>query len=149
MTVDEIAAIKARADAASPGPWTFCGAQRNEPCRCGYVFSNNGECYVARMVDPDEADPGCTLEYRRNNVRFIAHARKDVPALCATALAALQDVEDACEVLRELFEAYEDGTDQCTCENSGWVTPAPCTSCKARAILARLRAKQEEQSNGI
>ena len=41
--------------------------------------------------------------------------------------------------LAELLDAYEDGTHQCHCTNSGHAAPAPCTPCRARAAIARAR----------
>lgn len=71
MTDEELEAIRARAEAATPGPWFVCSEheteiQRNE-IGCG--FQNGGliaDCCI-------QADDG----------RFIAHAREDIPALLA------------------------------------------------------------------
>lgn len=65
MTPDELAAIKARTDAASEGPW-----EADE-------WEINGAEWVAETYDPDDHGKS------RVNGNFIAHARQDVPALLA------------------------------------------------------------------
>lgn len=67
MTDEELAAIQARADAATTGPWT--------------PFENLGveivspRAVVARMM--------AASNQWRGDTYFIAHAREDVPALLA------------------------------------------------------------------
>jgi hypothetical protein len=62
MTPEQLAAIKARADAATPGPW--------ESATTGVWSDIEGDLWVADTSHDYDA-------------AFIAHAREDVPALLA------------------------------------------------------------------
>ena len=67
MTEERLAAIKARAEAATPGPW-----------RVGYdgdVLSAKGRCVVSSIHDDEDRMP------REHDAAFIAAAREDVTAL--------------------------------------------------------------------
>lgn len=85
MTDDELKKIEARANAATRGPWnanfvsdpvTVFGGE----CDCrGYPDS----VAVASKPEPDPLDEKCTHIKWIDNMRFIAHAREDVPALVA------------------------------------------------------------------
>ena len=77
MTALDLAPIKARADAATEGPWE----------------RRDGEDYA--MVDAPER-PQIALVASGEDATFIAHARTDVPALC-----------DEIERLRAVFEQVE------------------------------------------
>lgn len=65
--------IKARADAATAGPWEY----RQAVGRPG-VWVNG--CKVAAVEAPNHP-PATQLYGRRNNAEFIAHARTDIPLL--------------------------------------------------------------------
>lgn len=75
MTEEELAAIEARAKAATPGPWVV------------------GETWRDHVVDgrfqdgywPVASQPGMDHEgaWLKGNAAFVAHAREDVPALVA------------------------------------------------------------------
>lgn len=68
MTSEELAAIKARAEAATPGPWELASASSG--------YSNES--------DVISQDLGVVAHDVLNNTAvFIAHARTDVPALVA------------------------------------------------------------------
>jgi len=73
MTEDELSKIEARANAATPGPWTFLPDQRLE--RRGLGILGPSFERVALMPEPAGAHPVDAL--------FVAHARTDVPALVA------------------------------------------------------------------
>lgn len=64
MTQTELEAIKARAAAATPGPWEFDGKGDIVP-------------------DGDKSDFVAMIHYSAEDAEFIAHARADVPALVA------------------------------------------------------------------
>lgn len=88
-TTDQFAAIEARVDAATMGPWealTDPGDRKTAP---------------AWIVDADEIEVRLPATYRAGKVaEFIAHARTDVPALLALAreqaakLDAVKDLAD-------------------------------------------------------
>ena len=74
MNKEQLQEIEARANAAAPGPW--------------FVHSNDGYDFHGR-VDTADGEFICNLPQplaapsRRALGEFIAHARSDVPALCA------------------------------------------------------------------
>jgi hypothetical protein len=76
MTTDDLAAIKARADAATPGPWAI---------DFGSVVASDGEDFVTPCY-PDERG--------QLDADFIAHAREDVPALLARVRELEADRDD-------------------------------------------------------
>lgn len=85
----DIAAIRARADAATKGPWEVADAM-TPPSR-DHVADCGGDNYVCPVDDGSLQE--CDVD-----ARFIAAARTDVPALCnrVEALeAALEEAEDA------------------------------------------------------
>lgn len=93
MTPDRLAAIKARAEAATPGPWVV---ELPEWGECDGIRSKNGTQILnagSCIPDPKTAvDYGGTVHdwkeepydygvYKQDDSTFIAHAREDVPAL--------------------------------------------------------------------
>lgn len=71
MSPEELAAIKARAFAASAGPWSIeTGELRDE------VVSDGGYHVADLLIDEDGEEPTA-------DAVFIAHAREDIPALLA------------------------------------------------------------------
>lgn len=77
MSPEDIAAARARCDAATPGPWRAEGIS------------------IGRLWGPD-FELGI-FDLGRHEVEFIAHARADLPA----ALDALAASQAECEKLRE------------------------------------------------
>lgn len=71
MTDEELQAIRARCEAASPAPW-----EQEE--WSGRLRDAHGESLCA--ADPDGADAGL---WRKEDARFVIHARIDVPTLLA------------------------------------------------------------------
>ena len=73
MTKEQLAAIEARANAATEGPWYF-------------VYAGSSDWSVLKKTDDDEF---CVADLHRHrkvacpDAEFIAHARTDVPALVA------------------------------------------------------------------
>lgn len=112
MTID-LDAIKARANAASAGPWKLV----TDFCDCGGDFNcSHGESpYALRLPthvvrDADRpCTPGDSLDVCRHNAsdfgdltmadaEFLAHARQDIPELIAEV-----------QRLREALEAADEG----------------------------------------
>lgn len=77
MTDDELEAIRARAEEATPGPWIVM------PELCG---TDGQGVYHAESLGPicEVGDPYPRGDNRpQENMTFIAHAREDIPALLA------------------------------------------------------------------
>ena len=79
MTPEQLAAIRARAEAATPGPWRVV-----EDIEWG---TGAAEYHWYRYVDgPTDYGDEYGYEYQilsREDAAFIAHAREDIPALVA------------------------------------------------------------------
>ncbi|MDB5042202.1 MAG: 92, gp92 [Candidatus Eremiobacteraeota bacterium] len=74
----DLDAIKARADAATPGPWAYDGKRFNS----AFVFDNDGQGYAVAELCKDGKLPAWMAEQVRDrDGNFIAHARTDVPTL--------------------------------------------------------------------
>lgn len=90
----DLDAIKARADAATPGPWTAGGA-----------FTHPWEVHIAAHL------PFVELAHTTQggaDAAFVAHTREDVPTLVAE-LERLRDAED--RVHRAFADADVEGVD--------------------------------------
>jgi hypothetical protein len=76
MTNEELAAIKARAEAATPGPWTAA----EDPTDGGlWVMGKR----PVRICDVESNTRSSDRLLEVGDVEFIAHARSDIPALLA------------------------------------------------------------------
>lgn len=75
MTEDELKAIEARAEAATPGPWET-GEEVSYPGRCAGIWPQ-GDTWNIVTTDCGVYGPELV------DAVFIAHARTDVPALIA------------------------------------------------------------------
>lgn len=78
----DIEAILRRAEAATPGPW------KAYHCQYSAVSADYWAWAVDAPEKRDDADAICSLadcpeDTEEHNAQFIAHARQDVPALCA------------------------------------------------------------------
>lgn len=96
LTDEEIEEIKARAEAATPGPWKWWTSNswnRLKRDDCG-VTQNVAEPFVSRS----DNHPG--LSINEEDMAFIAHARTDIPALLS-ALEAEKKRADEAEALAE------------------------------------------------
>lgn len=124
LTDDQIAVIRARHEAATPGPWRFCYYGFNADYRDGDVRAN---CQPPNIVSDASERDGV----------FIAHARQDIPALLAHAAALEAEVAGLRQVSAEL------------CEACGWAMRFPCEPCRncecarLEAEIASLRAALE------
>ncbi len=91
-TTDQLAAIEARAEAATKGPWHVDGA----PDEAKYIvqYTSGGGVhvgtYVTDLVETDE------------DAEFIAHARTDIPAL----LAMVREQRAALDAVLNLANAH-------------------------------------------
>ena len=107
--------IKARAEAATEGPWRYCGANEERGgCDCGLVWGPDGNATVAETNTGYEGggwdwkwEPEAVIA----NGKFIAHARTDIPALIAEVerLRVENKVADEVvelEALNELPKTY-------------------------------------------
>lgn len=74
MTDEQLQAIKARAEAATPAPWT---GGRNTSDEGLYIISHDGQDDEIIVIYSDGG-----VAYR-DDATFIAYAREDVPALVA------------------------------------------------------------------
>jgi hypothetical protein len=141
----DLDAIKARADAATPGPWAWdnrgdkcddiqlgvaCDAKENP--LTGY-FDDDDAIYVEQVAE--------SLS-RAADADFIAHARTDVPALCDAVERLTADLSAAVAELAAWKRAETERVPQCF--NCG----APCYVCllyktvlaerdEARALVLR------------
>jgi len=83
-TADQLAAIEARTDSATPGPWEADTGTRGD---C-VVWGPNGRFLMNAQAEPHWIEyPGekrsVSFDVDRRDAEFIAHARTDVPALLA------------------------------------------------------------------
>jgi hypothetical protein len=112
LSAAELAAIEARAAAASPPPW-----KPEVDCDRGYIDNQFGRIYIAGHVlfVPHCLDLDGTIERQAEvDADFIVHARTDIPNLLATirALAArVAASEDHERRLRRLENLAEGRTD--------------------------------------
>jgi hypothetical protein len=82
MRDEELAAIKTRADAATPGPW---------------VTDLEGNVYADGPAHPVTAVRGRFTEHLMQDARFIARAREDVPALLAEVERLRAELDETAE----------------------------------------------------
>ena len=102
MTKADLTAIRARANAATPGPWRYTYKD------CQYHMSS---CFIDREGDPDGVgivtcdinQDNADLYATTGDMELIAHARTDIPALCD----ALEQAMRALAVAEELLDAGE------------------------------------------
>ncbi|OZE77191.1 hypothetical protein CH305_18310 [Rhodococcus sp. 15-649-2-2] len=87
MTPGELAAIAARADAATVGPWEVATSR---------------DVYSAVIAPAGGATVGMDFESDAN-AEFIAHAREDVPAL----LAVLRERDNTIARVRDVLDDYD------------------------------------------
>lgn len=91
MTPDELAAIKARANAATEGPWTWAS----------HTTADGDEWAV---FDPADHALASNRDGWAPDAEFIAHARSDVPALLAEVEQLKANPGDAYHTMAELYE---------------------------------------------
>ncbi|MBO0804256.1 MAG: hypothetical protein J2P25_14425 [Nocardiopsaceae bacterium] len=91
LTPEREQEIRARADAAAPGPWRV---ERHEPTLSLLVVSDDATSVI---------DFGYVGNRPQNNAEFVAHAREDVPALLA----------EVARLRAELEQRHDDVTGAC------------------------------------
>ncbi len=87
LTDDELAAIKARVEAATPGPWESERYRHHQDL----VHCTEGERGVPLAVA--RKDEGESWSQVMLNARFIAHSRSDIPALLAHVEAQAERIK--------------------------------------------------------
>lgn len=136
MTKQDIEAIQTRAEALYPGPWLY-----SEQYDFRYVLSHDNYIMLSGKKDRDE-----------DTLRFCAHARTDIPNLCAHALRLERDVEELAEVWESvpLMIASAEHAGWFKCKICGLLDRSAddhqkyhpgCLFSRARAILARIKAQ--------
>lgn len=84
---DRLAAIEARANAATVGPWDTLWIDE-----AWLVFDEDSGEHIVASIDDDARDADDRQPQR--DAEFIAHARADVPALVAALRAVLDEVAE-------------------------------------------------------
>jgi len=103
----EFAAIEARAEAATGGPWKW--TEHRVPDLVGVVpsefYSYDTEVIEAEHSGECGCRSACELNLNINSAdaEFIAHAREDVPAL----LAAVRERDNTIARIREVLDDYD------------------------------------------
>lgn len=96
---DEVAAMKAREEAATEGPW-----DGNDILESGIVFSQTGSIIL------DAFTPDRSISEAVRNADFIAHGREDMPRLIAFTEAVLALCDDfnllECDSISALAEQH-------------------------------------------
>ena len=143
---DEVRAIAARAEAATPGPWWH---QVTTAC---YDVIEGGERtsdsdYIAMMgTDYDGHDTRDAPNVQADS-EFIAHARSDIPTLLAALEASERENERLREALNELANLAAEAVTPCDVA-SGWccahhmdaTSVVPCDVAQLADALPRLAA---------
>ena len=139
LTPEQTEEIRARAEAATPGPWRamadgnqYINTRYFPTAKCvgcarvdGLVRPWNPHALVAFGFDPKEYE---TARFLEPDATFIAHARSDIPALLAE-IAALKEERFSED---EALEAMDDA-----------VLERPAALERRRAILQRIRAARK------
>lgn len=94
MTPGEFAAIEARANAATQGPWAV---ERWED------FAGKPSYYVDGVLRWREHLNTLSCEGDKDTAEFIAHAREDIPRL----LAAVRERDNTIARIREVLDDYD------------------------------------------
>lgn len=92
MDAKQLAEIKAREQAATPGPWEYTDNGFD-----GYISSKNGDFLIGG--EPCEG----RIEHDANT-EFICHARTDIPAL----IAEVERLEDENEKMKPFYRVSDD-----------------------------------------
>lgn len=101
MTPEQLAAIKARADAATPGPWETDRDRFDEDEGFVWVIQNANLSEVGQGLWAYVFEDACNNP--ENNAAFIAHARQDIDDL----IAALEATQAEVAALHRMMESPE------------------------------------------
>ena len=158
MTRPDLAAIRARCDAATRGPWSVSTLTYpngttvvesiigvSEPQWCDYG-EGEGEWYTDRLtlVETDAGVYGPTMP----DAQFIAHARTDIPAL----LAHIEELAERALTAEERLEQMTRERDEARAQLAALDTGSPCDGhrhcCADRRKLAEelLRVRTERDN---
>jgi hypothetical protein len=96
----DLAAIRARCDAATPGPWHIW---RDLDYRGYYTVGDAAGVLTPERPETDECNPTAHV-YIEPDAEFIARAREDIPAL----LAALDAAQAQLDLLGKSYEQVAD-----------------------------------------
>lgn len=102
----ELAAIEARAQAATEGPWKAENLERDYGHRGIYWVSVDRPDEIKTVAEVDANDDGVEAIWRMADAEFIANARTDVPALLALVREQQAKLDRGTEVLDELMADY-------------------------------------------
>ena len=107
LTDEQLAAIRARADVATPGPWTWRGGNLVTLNDTASRSSSMGRCVLAIDGEATSINDLVEWEYVREaeDAEFIAASREDIPAL----LAHIDELEYIVRKLAALHPIAEDG----------------------------------------
>ena len=101
MTPEELAEVEERARKATAGPWE---AANGRGASCVRTVDRNGRAIYFNVRAGDSANVSDeTVESWHADARFIAHARADVPALCAEVRRLKDAVAEALTPFAELI----------------------------------------------
>ena len=99
LTPAELEAMQARADAATPGPWTVHNDARFDPDH--YTISSPGNCPELDIRATEYVEHPFYGPQGKADADFIAAARADVPALLAEVRALQQELADIWTAMQE------------------------------------------------
>ena len=138
LSKEQIEAIKARAEKATPGPWTaWDHAGWYQPYVS--VVDTDKKDIIAPGVPGDETAIGRTwgtrgkYEIETDNAEFIAHARDDIPYLLSHITAIEADRDRMREALENLIKA---GATEIIREGRGFTAQYVKAETVARAALS-------------
>lgn len=137
LTDEQIAEIRARVEAATPGPWgvVMKGSIPTDELRCAVAAIRGNLEYLLATIENGEPGGICDTEFA--NALFISHARDDIPALLS-ALEAANKRADEAEARRK---CYECGSEMTAC--------ARCNPELPTAELTALRARVAELEGAL
>lgn len=115
MKEEELKQIKARVEAATPGPWVLhTDSSRPDVCAGitdsagNYSGPKSGFMGEGHLFEFDKYGPSWGQEYDNcADAEFVAHARQDVPALIAEVerlRAELNELANCCRALLPVFD---------------------------------------------
>lgn len=102
LTIDDISALRALAEKATPGPW------RQHLVDDTVVIDATGEVIAETFPDggvDDDIDFATDTEQREANAAFIAAARDALPRACATIEAQAKEIAERDAEIARLREA--------------------------------------------
>jgi len=130
MTDDELKAIEERCEKATEGPWDVEAV--SNACRVT-IGKGSGKVILARACPPQLQE-----EETWSNVKFMAAARTDVPAL----IEEVKRLKAKVSALQEIIEKAQAIADRLGCSDAHGPENPMCDPCLLRAALAKLDGKE-------